>query len=192
MSHGTVRGAPTPLVGRYVRYVRGFGVTVAIGLAPFLGKIKLPGFAALLEVVPLQLQSVLIPLSALLMGLIAVVVQFYAGEEIAPGRIRSLFGAGLAALVVGFALFTALSFYFVERQQFGSLMVGVIVTDSRLPGCGCKPEINDKECIKQLTPEAAALDSCWGGAPLRRRELSLSMTYLFLTRGVASRGFTSP
>src|SRR5260370_19298652 len=65
-------------------------------------------------------------------------------------------------------------------------MVGVIVTDSRLPGCGCKPEINDKECIKQLTPEAAALDSFWGGAPLRRRELSLSMTYLFLTGGVAS------
>ncbi|HEY6320196.1 MAG TPA: hypothetical protein VJA16_01420 [Thermoanaerobaculia bacterium] len=187
MSPRTVTGEPT-LLKPFVRYVRSFGVTAAIGMAPFLGKVKVPGFTALLEVVPFQLRDVLIPLSAFLMGLIAVALEFYAGEEIAPGRVRSLFGGGLAALVLGLVLFTALSSSFVERQQFGSQNVGVLVTDARLPapGCACPPEINDKACIKRLSLKEEALDSCWGGPAFQRRKLSLQLTYLFLTGGFAS------
>jgi len=178
--------AVTPLLGLFRRYILGFGVTLSIGLAPFLGKVKVPGFVALLEVVPLQLQDALIPLSAFLMGLIAVAVQFYAGEDIAPGYIRSLFGGGLATVVVGLILFTTLSSYFVERQEFGSQSVGVLVTDSRRPGCACSPQDDNNACIKQLSLAEEALDSCWGGPSFQRRKLSLSLTYLFLTGGFAS------
>jgi hypothetical protein len=181
-------GAPTDLARRYVRYVRGFGVSIAIGLAPFLGKVKLPGFSALLEAVPFQIQDSLIPLSAFLMGLVAVAVQFYAGEQVAPARIRSLFGAGLVVLVAGLVLFIVFSTSFVERQKFGDQSVGVIVSDSRLPppGCHCPRTLDDKACIQQLSLDEAALDSCWGGPSLRRRKLALSVTYLLLTGGFAS------
>jgi hypothetical protein len=186
MSPRTSLGAPTDLARRYVSYVRGFGVSIAIGLAPFLGKVRLPGFSALLEAVPFQLQDVLIPLSAFLMGLIAVAVQFYAGEKVEPARLRALFAAGLAALAAGLVLFVAFSLSFVERQEFGGRSVGVIVTPSRLTGCGCPKEIDDKACIQELSLQKAALDSCWGGPAQHRRELALSLTYLFLTGGFAS------
>jgi hypothetical protein len=188
MSPRSVVGAPPSLAGPFVRYIRSFGVTVAIGLAPFLGKVKVPLFDSLLEVVPFQLQNDLIPLSAFLMGLIAVALEFYAGEEIASGRIRSLFRVGLAALVLGLVLFTTLSSWFVVRGQFIGQSVGVVVADKRLPspGCGCPPEITDRACIKRLSLNEEALDSCWGGTSLQLRKLSLRLTYLFLTGGFAS------
>src|SRR4051812_30870916 len=72
---------PTSMAQRFVRYGLGFFVGVAIGMAPFLGEVNVPVFRALLSVMPFQLWSDLIPLSAFLMGIIAVAVQFYAAER---------------------------------------------------------------------------------------------------------------
>ncbi len=187
MSAVSFPGAPFALAGRYVRFVTGFSVGVGIGLAFYLGKIHVPGFAALLEVIPFQLRDALIPLSTFLVGLIAVFVQFYAGEAMKAGRIRSLFAAGMATVVTGFILFTLLGALFVTRQRFGAQTVGVVTAATRLPGCECGPEskVNDKACIQQLSLAEDALASCWGGRSLQLRELSLSLTYLLLIGGFA-------
>jgi hypothetical protein len=63
---------------------------------------------------------------------------------------------------------------------------GTTAAASRLPGCGCvgpESKTNDRACIKQLSLGEDALASCWGGASLQRRELSL--TYLLLIGGFA-------
>jgi TIR domain len=187
MSAASFPGAPFALAGRYVRFVTGFSVGVGIGLAFYLGKINVPGFAALLEAIPFQLRDALVPLSTFLVGLIAVFVQFYAGEAMKEGRIRSLFAAGMATVVTGFILFTLLDALFVTRQKFGEQTVGVVTAATRLPGCECGPQskVNDKACIQQLSLAEDALASCWGGRSLQLRELSLSLTYLLLIGGFA-------
>jgi hypothetical protein len=175
-----------PEVRRFVIYVGGFSVVVGVGLAPFLGKVKVKGFAPLLELFPLQLRSVLIPLSTFLMSLIAAGVQFNAGERVAARRIRRLFRGGLVAMVLGLLLFTALYFEFVRFPSFGGAgFVAVIVSASRNPGCGCPQGIGDEACIQLLSVAPEAIASCWGGPSLRHRELELGVAYLCLTGGFA-------
>jgi hypothetical protein len=178
-----------PEVRRFVIYVGGFSVVVGVGLAPFLGKVKVKGFAPLLELFPFQLrEGVLIPLSTFLMGLIAAGVQFNAGERVAARRIRRQFHAGLGAMCLGLFLFTGLYFEFVRFPSFGGHSVAVIVSDHRnpAPGCGCPQGSEDEACIQFLSLEPEAIKSCWGGPSLRHRELVLSLSYLFLTGGFAT------
>jgi len=179
-----------PVARRLVLYVCGFGVAAGVGMAPFLGKVKVPGFEAMLQLFPWQLQDVLIPLSSFLMGLVAAGVQFYAGEKVAKPRIRLLFRAGLSAMVLGFLLFIVLYFEFVRFPSFGNTRsVAVIVSDTRFPSpdpCGCKPATPDEACIQELSLAPEAIDSCWGGPSLRRRKLLLAMSYLCLMGGFAA------
>ncbi len=171
----------------FVRYSLGLLVAVPVALGPFLGKEKVPGFAALLELFPFQLRGVLIPLSTFLMGLIAVGVQYGAAGKIAAGGNPWLFRAGMAAVCLGLAFFTALYLEFVRLPSFGSAgSVAVIVADSRNPGCGCPPAIGDEACIQRLSLATEAIESCWDGRSLRQRQLALALTYLFLTGGLAS------
>jgi hypothetical protein len=176
-----LRNTLTDLSKRYIRYVLGFGVTTAVGLAPFLGRVGVPGFSSLLGLVPYQLQDDVVPLAAFLMGLVAVALEYYAGEEITSGRIRLLFPAGLAALLVGVVLFTFFSEAFVAKAQSGSLKVAVIVAAARRSECKCDKAISDEKCIQEVT--LAGLASCWDAAALLPRKLALSFTYLFLTGG---------
>jgi len=62
---------------RWTRLVLGFGVSVAIGLAPYLGLVKVPLFAPLLSLIPVSIQNVALPLSAASMGVVAVFIQWY-------------------------------------------------------------------------------------------------------------------
>ncbi|HVR07519.1 MAG TPA: hypothetical protein VMW75_05680 [Thermoanaerobaculia bacterium] len=175
-----------PVARRFVLYGGGFSVAVGIGFAPFLGNVKVKGYHSMLELFPWQLQHVLIPLSAFLMGLVAVGVQFEAGERVAASRIRRRFRAGLGAMCLGFFLFTILYFEFVRLPSFGGTTVAVIVADSRNPGCRCPPGTGDEACIQSLSLAPEAIESCWDGPSLRRREIELGVTYLLLTGGFAS------
>jgi hypothetical protein len=179
-----------PLPRRFARYVLSFGVSVGVGLAPFLGKVKVPGFDALLEVLPQQLQTTIIPLSAFLMGLVAVAIQFYLNERIGAGNLRRYFQAGFIAMVLSFFMFVVLYRLFVVRVTFdkGRSSTAVVVTPSRLEGCGClnpltKKPLSDYDCVRTLSFDPGAHASCWGGTALKARELSLMIPYLFLTSG---------
>src|SRR2546428_8882223 len=99
---------PTRVVGGWVRYVLGFGVSVAIGLSPFLGNVGVPGFRPILNLfpqLPNDTRSTIIPLSSFLMGVVAVVVQFLAYERRIQTRVRGLFVRTLVVAAIAFMLF---------------------------------------------------------------------------------------
>lgn len=175
---------PSELARRFVRYVVGFGVGVAIGLAPFLGVLRVPGFEALVSLYPLELRATLIPLSAFLMGLVAVVVQFYAGESLSRRAIGRRFRRGLAVLLAGFVALIVLYSVFVVRVDYdgGQRTAAVAIGWSRLPSCGCGV-VSDVDCLRELSLSSPAIESCWGGRQLQLVRLALTLSYLLVTGG---------
>lgn len=175
---------PTALARRFVRYVVGFGVGVAVGMAPFLGVLEVPGFQALVSLYPRELRATLIPLSAFLMGLVAVAVQFYAGSSISRRALGRRFRRGLAVLLIGFLLMIVLYTLFVVRVELdgGESAVAVTVGWTRLPSCGCTAE-SDVDCVGELSLSSRAIESCWGGRQLRVVRLILILSYLLVTGG---------
>lgn len=180
---------PTPLARRYVRYVLGFGVGVAVGMAPFLGLLDVPLFAPLLSMFPDSLRMTAVPLSSFVMGLVAVGVQFAAGERVPRRRIRRWFAVTFVAILAGVVAVAVLYTELVRVvpgvgavEGEGTLYVPVVTGLSRpippLPGCGCEPRQDDVECIREIG--FANIDKCWG-RQVRRSELVLTLSYLFLT-----------
>lgn len=176
---------PTPVAARYVRYVVGFGVAVGIGLAPFLGKIV--GVDALLTLFPRSLHGSLIPLSAFLMGLIAVAVQFYSGETFRHAVLRRRFGVTWMLLLAGFVFLFSFYNLFVVPVPYkgGRGTAHVLVGSSRIQGgtCQCAPADGEKQCIQKLSFDPVAIETCWDAGSIRFRGFLLSLSYLLVTGG---------
>lgn len=181
---------PTPLARRYVRYLLGFTVGIAVGLAPFLGVVDVPLFAPLLSMFPDSLRLTAVPLSSFLMGLVAVGVQFAGGERIARRRLRRWFVATFAAILVGLVVLPVLYSEVVvvvpdvATSNGGTIDVPVVVgagdrPSPQLPGCDCDPTLQDEECLKGIG--LANADKCWGRRQVARSRLALTFSYLFLT-----------
>jgi len=159
-----------PLVlRRFITHVLSFGVSVGLGLAPFLGQKKVPGFRALLDLFPFQLQEVLIPIAAFLMGLVALAVQFYATEKVTRALLKGWFNftwkGMLAALMILFVIY----YLVVERVEVlsGRRTVAVLrgVSQAPLDTCACrKPPLmlGNKACIKYLAFNDDAIEACFG------------------------------
>jgi hypothetical protein len=90
--NNSVRGYVPSLTGRWMRLVLGFSVSVGVGLAPYLGKLKVPLFTPMLSLIPQSLQAVALPLSAASMGLVAVLVQWYGSQQIRQKQLSTWFG----------------------------------------------------------------------------------------------------
>lgn len=179
----------TPLARRFVRMVLGFGVGIGLGLAPFLGSIDIPGFSALLSLFPATLKSVLIPLSALLMGTIAAGIQFYAGNRIKPAKLENL--AKRTLVFIGVALFCLLFAYFllIERVHFNENVAGSFVIGfERTAVCGCDDAMSDAQCIMEISANPNSIETCWGRKQIRLSEFLLSCIYLSTTGAFAFLG----
>ena len=174
---------PSTLAGRYTRYVAGFGVAVPLGLAPFLGMVRVPGFSALLELFPQGTRTFLIATSAMLMGFVAIGIQFYAGETIRRGLVAKRFKATLILILISF--FALVVIYSIRVLKVHDPATGedqpVILGWSRLSeaeGCGCPDAVGDEACAEGL---AYDLRTCW---PHHGQvSLALHLLYMVLTGG---------
>jgi hypothetical protein len=178
-----VTKSPTPLARRLVRYILGFGVSVAVGLAPYLGKLEVPLFTPLLKLIPESVQDTVIPLSAALMGVVAVVTEFYAGERmtrksIRKGFRRTLVFTGFAfVLLLSVRTLTVVNVPILGGKESVSFLVGFV----RPHTPPCPEETSDADCIKKLTFNESAIESFWGDKQVRMAKLSLISAYLSLT-----------
>lgn len=181
---------PTPLARRYVRYLLGFSVGVAVGLAPFLGVLDVPLFAPLLSMFPDDLRLTAVPLSSFVMGLVAVGVQFAAGERIARRQLRRWFVATFAAILAGLVILPVLYYELVrvvpgvatrDRQEtaYVPIVVGLSRPEPPPRSCGCEPGQDDVECLREIG--LANADKCWGHRQVVYGRLALTFSYLFLT-----------
>jgi hypothetical protein len=166
--------------------VLAFGVSVSIGLAPFLGKSRIPGFSPLLDLFPTTLQNIAIPLSSFLMGVVAVVVQFYAGADLSSRAVTNWFPR-VSAIVV--ALFVGLVVaYFMSITRVGidggeRSVAFVIGYGPRMPECAlrCPATLSDSACVKVLSFDPSEIASCYGEHAINVANLVLVMLYLALT-----------
>ncbi|MGH9363492.1 MAG: hypothetical protein ACRD2T_16400 [Thermoanaerobaculia bacterium] len=181
---------PTPLARRFVRVLVGFGVGVAVGCLPYLGYgPKIPGFRALVSLLPLQLQDDLLPFSGATMGLAAIVLQLYAEHKIPRATLRRHFRKALIAFGIGLVAYLGLYSEFIVRMRRGDHYVSVMIGTERLDasrGCECPPRVNDRLCIRELSFAEEAIESCWGSRPLRRIGLLFRLAYLLVTGAFAA------
>ena len=185
---------PTSLGKRLVRYTVGFTVGTAVGLAPFLGRVKVPLFSAMLELYPVQMQQNLIILSGFLLGIVAVAVQYYAFKASPTELLDRYFGLllklMLAVLLLLVVLYqTSVVSVPIEKQVSAipphveahryTLLVGWFRANSG--ACRCPPEMTALDCVEQNSLDPRRVASCWKYLPLF--EVVLTLQYLVLLGG---------
>lgn len=174
---------PTPLARQFVRLVVGFSVGVGLGMAPFLGALKVPGFRALLSLYPNELREPLVATGAFLMGVVAVVIQFYAGERVSRTDVRRLFRRTLIVVGVALVLLVVLWVENVRLVPTTGEPASFVVAGERLSTCPCAAATPDVECIRQLGAGPGGVSRCWSDKAARRIWLGLFASYFLLTGG---------
>jgi hypothetical protein len=177
---------PTSRARRLVRAILGFGVGVAIGLAPYLGTVAVPGFRPLLGLYPLSIRDIMIRLAAALMGVVAVSVEWFGSERLSPTWLHQTFLRTLGIVVAGLFALIVLHTVFVVSVPIdgGSDTVSFVIGWSRQASCKCGPELSDAQCIATVTTfNPASIDACWGDRSIRFAKLGLILSYLIFTAG---------
>jgi hypothetical protein len=109
------RGKLPPVAVELIRYVLGFSVSVSLGLAPFLGKLDVPGFSPMLSFIPCSLQDLAIPLSSAAMGLVAIGTQWRASMQHRTERIVEKFRRTIQLSIIALAVLTAVEIFGVVQ-----------------------------------------------------------------------------
>ena len=174
---------PTKIANDCVRYLVGFGVGVAIGLAPYLGDLDIPLFTPLLSLIPATLQDTVIPLSAAIMGVVAVVIEWYGRERITLVWLRKMFNRTLIIALSAFLILISIHTLYVVRIPIdgASDAVSFVVGLERPLREPCTENISDAECIKLLTFDPSLVSSFWGDRSIRTASLMLMLAYLVFT-----------
>lgn len=168
---------PPPLAGRWVRFLLGFGVSVAVALAPLLGQRRIPFFEPLLDILPPDERTVAIPLSAMLMGIVAVAVQWYGYEKLARFRLRRAFGRTLLATVVLLVGFFIVNVYTVTRVPVDT-DTAILLHGFGDPGCSQCTDRSVVECLREISFDPGGIDRCWGTTNVRNARVALTLSYL--------------
>jgi hypothetical protein len=177
------------LIRRFVRNVLGFGVWVAVGLAPFLGMVDVPLFSALLDMYPEGLRGWLLPLSGLVMGTIALVVEFVAGEKLPRTAAKRWFKRSILTLLATLVLLLGLYPFVVTRVTFRE-RVSSFVTGPAVPSpvpevcAGCAGK-SPAQCVAEIGLRLENIESCFG-RQVQLYSALLAVLYLLLTGSFAS------
>jgi len=165
----------------FVRLALSLGVGVAVGLAPFLGKLSVPGFVPLLAIFPGQLQIFLIPVSAFMMGSVAVIVQYHAGPTRSRRSFEYVFKRASRFLVLSFILLVVSYFFLVVQVPIpGAPSEAVVIGFVKLNSC-CQGATSNLECVEELSLFPGAIESCWGSQQVGLSKAYLSLLYLIAT-----------
>ncbi len=194
---------PSPFASRYARRILGFGVWFVLGLAPFLGKVRVPGFSQLLEMYPADLSGWLIPVSGLLMGMMAVTVEFAASRFIGQPTLTRWFIGTVALFAVLLITLTALYPFLVTRVEFTlapasdgqppgrttvAFVTGALTVPQHPPGSDCKcPEGQPADqCIAEVSLNPVNVRRCFGAQRVAIATLAFALLYLSLTGSFAA------
>jgi hypothetical protein len=198
MKPGNPIPAPNPLARELLRYVRWFGVGVALGLAPFLGALPIPGFSPLLDIYPLQMRGWLLPLSGILMGGVAVRIDFLSLRLPSRASLRRSFLWSLGIWLAAFVALVLLYPYLVARvsigdgTRFAAVVTGTDMVPRHPPDSPCKcPESQSAErCAGNIGLEESRVRECFGSRRVTRGNQALAVLYLLVTGSfVAAVGF---
>lgn len=167
----------------FVRLALSLGVGVAIGLAPFLGNLTVPGFTPLLAIFPRTLrEGALIPFSAFLMGIIATMIQYYAELPTPSKSVHVIFRKSARLLIAAFVLLVVSYFAFVVQVPLpGKPSEAVVVGLIRLETCGCANDSARLQCVEDLSLFPGAIERCWGSLQVGLSKAYLSLLYLLVT-----------
>ena len=170
------------LAASWARSLVTLSVGVGVGLAPYLGTMEVPFFKPLLDMIPESLRDTTIPLSAALMGLVAVAVEWYGRERLSPSLMRWGFGAALGGTLVALLAFMWIhASTVVTVHAAGGSTKSFVVGTARPSTCGCPPTVSDEQCINGLSWNESAIAECWGDRQIRRAGLVLRLNYLLTT-----------
>jgi xanthosine utilization system XapX-like protein len=175
--------------GKYLRYILAFGVTFVVGLAPFLGKVDVPLFTAILDVFPLNVSESLIPFAAFIMTFPAVAVQFF-GEDVIPSENLNRWFLWTFAFIAPLTI--ALYFYYsftVTLVNFEGQkgMAAYVYGTHMLPDCPCathQPPLRITSCIgNAISLNPAEVTDCYPADEINPRKAILSALYMVLMLG---------
>ncbi len=178
----------TGALHRFASAILGSGVSVALFAAPFLGARHVPGFEPLLSLFPEEQRTLPVAISTIFIGLIALTVQFSAGESIARRSLKRRFKLLLPFVAAGPLVLAVIYLWSVVpvdvplgngafRQH--SFIVGWV----RLPDCECSPTEHNAKCIQGLSYEEAGFGSCWSERSIFQVKLALLLSYLVAIEG---------
>jgi hypothetical protein len=163
-----------------MRYLLGLGVSVGVGLAPYLGKLHIPLFSPLLDLIPESLQSTILPLSSALMGIVAVGVQWYGGGHLTERWLRRAFTAMFLLTIVLFVILAIVHKRVVAvvpysgGAHFKSFTVGFQRPNK--PPCD---NLAPAACISDhLTFNPIRIETYFGADPIFYGETALELSYL--------------
>jgi hypothetical protein len=164
------------LASDWIRYVLGFTISIALGLAPYLGLVGVPGFTPLLSLIPRSLQNTAIPLSIAAMGIIAVLVQWKKRDPAKPLAFRNavLFSAGTLLLFIALQMLAVAHVEVPAVDQTVSFAVGF--SSPQRPPC---ENLSPEACIAQkLSFDESVIDGYFGPAQTRLTRLLLLLSYI--------------
>jgi hypothetical protein len=164
------------LASDWVRYLLGFSISVAVGLAPYLGLVGVPLFTPLLSLIPHSVQSTAIPISIASMGIIAVLVQWRKRDPASPIEFRLAASLAVATLFVFLAL-QMLAVAHIEvpaADQTVSFAVGF--GSPHTPPC---EGLSRETCIAQrLGFNEAVINGYFGDTRTSLTKLALVLAYI--------------
>jgi hypothetical protein len=188
-----------PLPARFVRLLLALTVSVGVSLAPYLGRINIPGFSTLLKTFPDVLQDIAIPSSTFLMAVIASCIEFFGANAISRRAARKTFVALALAAIVSVFLFVALHLMSVTVVEFGGgkgHTAFVTGFSERGESCLCAPgekdcvQCNPKwapaRCIENISLNPSSVQTCFGYTNVRTASIVLVCAYLELTSLLAA------
>lgn len=169
-----------PLASRLIRYILGFTVSVGIGLAPYLGRLDVPFFTPLLALIPKTIQNIAIPLSSALMGIVAVVIQWYGFNRVTQNWSHKIFKRTLIITLTTLLFLIIIHPFIVVTLQVGpeGKDVSYIVGFTRPDKSPCNGGISAAKCVENLTLSPPLIESHWGDQQIAIATLSLLLPYL--------------